>query len=169
MKEHSCVYKLPRQIEAQQSGSSILAALRSRTRKLWEGGKLDVPILDFSASLKNALLSARRSGRIVRGLESAVAILDQESHGLDLLRQHATQGQRISRLVLLADDGSNNFYRTVDRLLVKHAPRLLGGVLEADSYHLGSLLFGRDSAARLVLVSHKDDVSRLLLALICRH
>jgi hypothetical protein len=38
-------------------------------------------------------------------------------------------------------------------------------MLDADSFTLGSLLFGRAAAARLVLVSHKDDVSRLLLAL----
>ncbi len=76
MAEHSCMYKLPRQIEAQHPGTTILSVLQSRTRKLREGGTLDVPVLDFSAPLKNALLAARRSGRIVRGLETAAAILD---------------------------------------------------------------------------------------------
>jgi hypothetical protein len=165
MAENFCRYKLPRRIEAERPGNTLLAELQSRTRKLWDGGALDVPVLNFSASLQHALLAARRSGRIVRSLESATATLDLEGHGIDLLRQHAEQGRRISRLVLLASDGSNLFYRTVDRLLVKHAPRVLGCLVEADSFQIGSLLFGPETAAKLVLVSHKDDVSRLLLAL----
>ncbi len=165
MAEHSCFFKLPRQIEANLPGNTILAVLQSRTRKLWNGGTLDVPVLEFFPPLKNALLAARRSGRIIRGLEAAAATLDLEGHGIDLLKQHTAQGRRISRLVLMADDGSTHFYRTVERLLEKHAPRVLGCVVEADSFHLGSLLFGPETAAKLVLVSHKDDVSRLLLAL----
>lgn len=165
MEEHSCGYMLPRQIAGHHPDTMLLNELHSHTRKLWNGGSIGVPILDFSLSLKNALIAARRSGRIVRGLETAAATLDNEGHGIDLLRQHAAQGRRISRIMLLSDDGSTNFYRTVDRLLEKHAPRVLGCLIEADSFHLGSLLFGPDTAAKLVLVSHKDDVSRLLLAL----
>ncbi len=71
-----------------------------------------------------------------------------EGHGIDLLNQHTAQGQRISRVVLLSDDGSTNFYRTVDRLLEKHAPRVLGCVVEADSFHLGSLLFGPEHSCQ---------------------
>jgi hypothetical protein len=165
MPDHFFVYKLPRQIESEYPGNNLLAVLQSRTRKLWDCGKLDVPVLDFSAPLKNALIAARHSGRILRGLEAATATLDQEGRGIDMLNQLAPQGQRVSRLVLLAGDGSNNFYRTVDRLLEKHAPRVLGCVVEADSFSLGSLLFGPEKIAKLVLVSHKDDVSRLLRAL----
>ena len=159
------MYKLPREIELQQPGNNLLAVLQSRTRKLWDGGTLHVPVLDFSAPLKNALIAARRCGRIVRGLEEATATLDREGHGIDLLKQHAAQGKRISRLMLMADDGSNHFYRNAERLLEKHAPRVLGCVVEADSFSLGSLLFGQETVAKLVLVCHKDDVARLLLAL----
>ncbi len=165
MAEHFFVYKLPRQIESEHPDNNLLAVLQSRTRKLWEGGALDAPVLDFTAPLKNALIAAHRRGRIVRGLEAAAATLDQEGRGLDMLKLHAAQGQRVSRLALLADDGSNNFYRNVDQLLEKHAPRVLGCVVEADSFSLGRLLFGPETAAKLVLVSHKDDVARLLLAL----
>ena len=165
MPDHLFVYKLPRQIELEYPGNNLLAVLQSHTRKLWDCGKLDVPVLGFSAPLKNALIAARHSGRILRGLEAATATLDQEGRGIDMLSQHAPQGQRVSRLMLLADDGSSNFYRNVDRLLVKHAPRVLGCMVEADSFSLGSLLFGPEKVAKLVLVSHKDDVSRLLLAL----
>jgi hypothetical protein len=165
MAELSSLYKLPRQIEAHYPDNTLLDELHSRTKKLWEGGTLVLPVLMFSEPLKSALLAARRSGRIVRGLETAAAILNNEGYGIDLLRRDAVQGSRISRVVLLSDDGSGNFYRTVERLLEKHAPRVLGCMLDADSFTLGSLLFGRAAAARLVLVSHKDDVSRLLLAL----
>ena len=165
MAKLSSIYKLPRQIEAQYPDNTVLDYLHSRTKKLRDGGTFVLPVLNFSEPLKSALLAARRSGRIVRGLETAAATLNNEGYGIDLLRQDAAQGRRISRVLLLSDDGSGNFYRTVERLLEKHAPRVLGCLLDADSFHLGSLLFGRAAAARLVLVSHKDDVSRLLLAL----
>ena len=165
MAELSFVYRLPRQIESEFPGNTIISVLQARTRKLWDAGTLDVPVLGLSAPLKNALIAARRCGRIVRGLEEATATLDKEGRGIDLLKQHAAQGKRVSRLMLLADDGSNHFYRNAERLLEKHAPRVLGCVVEADSFSLGSLLFGPETAAKLVLVCHKDDVVRLLLAL----
>jgi len=160
------VYKLPRKIESDPSFKTVLNLLQSRTCKLWDGSKYDVTLLCFSAALKNVLLTARRAGRVIRGLEAAAEKLDNERYGLLKLKQHVDQGERISRLVLMANDGSNHFYRKVERLLEKHAPRVLGCIVDADCCSLGSLLFGPGSIAKLVLVDHKEDVSRILLALI---
>jgi len=153
----------------QQAGDDLPAVLQSHTRKLWDGGRIEVPFLQFSEALKSGLLAARRSGRIIRGIEAASQKLDSERRGLDMLKRHTAQGERVSRLLLMAGDGSANFYRKADRLIERHAPRVLGCVIDADSLSLGSLLFGRGSTASMVLVSHKEDVCRILLALMEDH
>lgn len=162
----SLTYKLPRQIESEHPGNDLLAVLQSRTRKLWDKSILDIPLLEFSEALKAALRAARCSGRIIQGLDMAAQTLDSERRGLDMVKQQTSQGGRISRLALMANDGSRHFYRKADRLLEKHAPRVLGCIVEADSLTLGSMLFGPEKTAKLILVSHKEDVSRMLLALI---
>ncbi|MEI6128286.1 MAG: hypothetical protein WCQ99_17195 [Pseudomonadota bacterium] len=165
MTQLNLMYKLPRQIESEQPGNDLLATLQARTLKLWDKSSLDIPLLEFTEALKIALRAARCSGRIVQGLEMASQALDNERRGLDLVKRQTAQGARISRLVLMARDGSRHFYRKADRLLEKHFPRVLGCMINADSPGLSSLLFGPETSAKLVLVCHKEDVSRILLAL----
>ena len=66
---------------------------------------------------------------------------------------------------MVTDDGPERFYRNVESLLRRHAPRVLGLRLSANERVLGELLFGPDQVARLLLVEHKDAVSKVLLAL----
>ena len=73
--------------------------------------------------------------------------------------------RRAARAYAVAADGSERFYRTVESLLHRHAPRVLALRLPADECALGQLLFGRDQVARLLLLRHKDAVSAVLLAL----
>ena len=80
-------------------------------------------------------------------------------------RTGVDRGQRVSRLLVLADDGSERFHRRVESLLRRHAPRVLALRVSADQDALGRLLFGRDQVARLLLVEHKDAVSAVLVAL----
>jgi hypothetical protein len=75
------------------------------------------------------------------------------------------RGGRVSRLLVLAGDGSERFYREVESLLRRHAPRVLALRLPIDEVALGRLLFGGDQVARLLMVGHKDAVSAILLAI----
>lgn len=71
---------------------------------------------------------------------------------------------RISRLLLLANDGSPRFYRNVDGLLRRHGSRLFALRLDLDALTLGGLLYGPDRLTRLLLIEHKDAVAAVLLA-----
>lgn len=158
-------YKLPRLVETEDPDSCLAAWLQGRSRKLRQGGKLEVPVVGLSDALSDALRAARRSGRIVRGIEAATEVLASESRGLELLKRRVPQGDRISRLLLMSGDGTDNFYRKAEGLLVRHRPRVLGCRIAADSLTLGSLLFGPGMTAKAVLVSHKQDVIRIMRAL----
>ena len=73
--------------------------------------------------------------------------------------------QRVSRLLVVASDGSPRFFRQVEQLRTEHAPRLEVLLLECDAPTLGAQLFGRGREARAVLIDHKDAVARFLAVL----
>ncbi len=160
-------WRLPRQLEADARAGAIRAVLAERTRTLWPGGTLQVPVLALSAPLVAALRAAMGRSRLHRGLEAAVAALDAERRGLAVTarRSGRVAGERISRLCLVADDGAERFYRQVERCLADNAPRIAGCLLTVDSTTLGTTLYGRDAAVKLVLVDHKDAVVDVLRSL----
>ncbi len=159
-------YKLPRHIESDPSLTKILSLLQAHTRTLREGSNLSVSLLGLTGALTNALLTAYRSGHVIRGLEAVAEKLDHGRSGLLKLNQRVEQGERISRIAFMSNDGSKRFYREADRLLEKHSPRVLGCVLDIDSSNLGNLLFGPENSAKIILINHKEAVSQILLALI---
>ena len=158
-------YKLPRQLVSDPKAEGLLDQLFSRTRKLKPESRISLPVLELTDALKKALLSARRTGRAVRGYENASDLLNLESVGINKLKKQDGQGERISRLVLMSNDGVDNFYNKAEKLIIQHSPRVLGCVVESDSYTLGSLLFGEGKIAKLILIDHKDAVSGILLSI----
>jgi len=117
--------------------------------------------------LLEALSAAYRAGHVVRSLEKTQAVLAAEAHGQRLAdrRSGTERGQRISRLLILANDGSERFYRQVASLLKRHGPRVIAVFLKTDAAALGGAVFGKGRAARLLMIEHKAAVGDVLLAL----
>jgi len=159
--------RLPRTVEAEADAASLAAELATRSQLLWAGGALGVPRAELSPALESALASAYAAGRVVRGLEGAERALAAEERGLRNVdrKTGVERGVRVSRLLVLSDDGSERFYRDVESLLRHQGPRVLALRLAADEATLGRLVFGADQVARLLLVEHKQAVSAVLLAL----
>ena len=159
--------RLPKIIEEEPGTAHLVSELAARARPLWTGGELLVARAECAPAVEAELKRAFSSGQIVRGLEGAEQVLAAEEQGLQHVdrKTGVERGRRVSRLVVLADDGAERFYRNVESLLRRHAPRVLALRLSADERALGELLFGPDERARLLLVAHKDAVSAVLLAL----
>jgi hypothetical protein len=104
---------------------------------------------------------------VIRGLEGAERALAAEDRGLRLVHGAGAMGShvRVSRLLVLAADGAERFYRHVETLLRRHGPRLLAVRVDADAGVLGELLFGPGRLARLLMIEHKEAVSAVLLAI----
>ena len=113
----------------------------------------------------------RSEGHLVRGLELAEKTLEREARGLSLVdaRSATERGVRVSRLVIVGNDGTERFYRQVERLALKHGPRLLAIWVDADSEQLGAAVPHAAGVVRALMLEHKDDVVRVLLALYERH
>ena len=158
---------LPREIEADPDHGTIRTRLAAPDRPLWRGGQTMVPVFPLGPPLAAALAAAYGAGQLVLGFERVAKALAAETRGLALVarRERATPRARISRLLLLSDDGADRLYRHAERLTVAHAPRVLVAVLAADAATLGRATTARDATVKVVLVQHKQAVAALMRAL----
>ncbi|HTV19959.1 MAG TPA: hypothetical protein VMG12_14840 [Polyangiaceae bacterium] len=159
--------RLPKTLEADGTGAPLLAALRQNVRKLWSGGAIEVPVSAWSQGLASALTLAEREGHLVQGLEQAEKTLVQHARGVALAdaRSGAERGARVSRLLVVGNDGTERFYRQAERLVTLHAPRVLPLWIDAGSEQLASVLPRAGGIVRALLIEHKDSVARVLRAL----
>ena len=159
--------RLPRKVEDEPGAAQLASELAARSQPVWAGGDVRVALAEITPGREVALKTAFSAGGNVRGLAGAQHALSVEQQGLEHVdrKTGVERGRRVSRLLILADDGSERFYRDVESLLRRHAPRVLALRLPVDECALGQLLFGRNQVARLLMVEHKDAVSAVLLAL----
>jgi len=153
-------------VESDPRGAALIQSLIEHSQPIRPGSENFVSAAKFQG-LETALQSAHSAGQVVRGLESAERALAAEERGLRLVDQSSgvKRGGRVSRLLLLADDGSDGFYRQVEKLLRRHAPRVLAIRLDVDAAGLGEPLFGAGRTIRLLMVQHKEAVAEVLFGL----
>jgi hypothetical protein len=159
--------RLPKLVESDPREPQLLLSLTTHTQPLWRESKLGIPAAVPSPELVEALRNAYASGQVIRGLESAERRLAAEERGLQMADRQMgmPRGVRVSRLLLLANDGAERFYRNVETLLHRHGLRVLAVRLEIDAGGLGELLYGPGRIARLVMLEHKQAVGSVLLAM----
>jgi hypothetical protein len=159
--------RLPKSVESDPRGAQLLCHLTTNTRLLWQGGEIRIPVARVTPELAEALRNAHRDGHVVRSLENAEHALAAEERGMEMAdrKSGVPRGVRVSRLLLLANDGADRFYRQIEALLRRHGPRVLAVLLEIDESGLGELLFGPGSVARLLMLEHKQAVGSVLLAM----
>ena len=158
---------MPKSVESDPGGQRLLSNLTTHARPLREGSEIGVPSAAMTRELTEALRSAYSAGQVVRSLENAERKLAAEERGLQMADRQsgAPRGVRVSRLLLMANDGSERFYRQVETLLLRHGPRVLAVRLEIDERGLGELLYGPGQVARLLMMEHKQAVGSVLLAM----
>ncbi|MDH3215144.1 MAG: hypothetical protein OEN01_02495 [Candidatus Krumholzibacteria bacterium] len=156
--------RLPKLVESDPRGTVLRQSLIEHAQPIRAGSEISVAVAQFDG-LESALQSAHRAGRVVRGLETAERSLATEERGLRLVNHSSgvKRGDRVSRLLLLTDDGSDGFYRQVENLLRRHGPRVLAIRLNVDAAGLGAPLFGAGRTTRLLLIQHKEAVVAVLL------
>lgn len=160
--------RFPRELEAGDTAETIRQVLLSHTVLLRTESDFAVPEIKMSGPLRVALRKARLQGRIRYGFEDIAGKLENERIGIAGVRDRtdAPYGRRISRLLLFSNDGAERLYRHIEQIMKIHAPRLLGCLLNIDSAGLGSLITGKDSKIKTVMVEHKAVVCDILRAFI---
>ncbi len=158
---------LPQEIEKHPGSSEVKAFLSNRLQPIRKNSPVLIPEISGNPNFIQNLFSINKSRQCVRSLENAASILKAEDKGLNQLKVKSNlQGKRVSRLLIVSNDGSERFYRQIEILMKKHSPRLMVIKLTMDSNRLGELLYGPDEIVRSILVIHKNAVSRILLGMI---
>ncbi len=155
---------LPRAFVATGRAESLAADWFERETEAVRSGRPPIACFPFTHAIAEALFDARRSRRLVRGLEGAESALAREAAGL--AGAAATRPDparpRISRLLVVSADGAERFYRHVSRLRQRYPTRLAALMLDCDEAALGGAVYGRGRRARALLVAHKQALVGLL-------
>ena len=159
--------RFPRTVETDPRAEDLRQSLVASAQPIRRGSDIEVATARLDSAMEAALKSALRARRVVRGLENVKRKLASEARGQSLAdrKRGEQRGERVSRLLLLAGDGSAGLDRQVETILQRHGGRVLAIRLDVDGAALGTLLFGPNSSARLLMVEHKDAVAELLLRL----
>jgi len=158
----------PRQLEADGLAEKIRGLLlAARKVRLWPEGKMEVPVLNVSPPLIDALKRARMQRRIRFGFEDIFDKLAAEKKGIDemMKKKKMDPNDRISRLLLFSNDGAERLYRHIEQTLNEHHLRILGCQLDVEGKKLSQLITGRTAGTKVILVEHKDAVSDVLRAI----
>lgn len=157
----------PREIETLSAAAALRARFDASAAPLWGGSETRVPLIAFDEPVTAVLARAAREGALVVGLESVAAMLDREERGLSALAAResgSTRVTRVSRVLLVANDGAERFYRGVERVARAHATRLLVCRVDAPATVLGRAVLGREAGIKAVLLQRKPHVTALLRA-----
>lgn len=158
--------KWPRAIEADPSLEQLETLFNKNQAILWNEGSVKVAKVALTPEFEKALMSMNGLKQLERGLENIEGILSSEKKGIDaqVTKQGMAPANRMSRLLVIANGGSERFYRGCERLLIDHSDRLLG--VRVDVSSAIERLYGPDALAKALLISHRDAVTRALWALI---
>ena len=160
--------KLPRAIESDERYEEIKKILDSSLKKVNKNSHLKAVFLNGTPRFINALQLEQKRGRIIRGLENIQRNLDIQANGIALADEKAgtVRSARVSRLIIISNDGSDRFLRKLENLLEEHDDRVLPIILNSDSEELCAMFFGADKTAKVIMLAHKESVCNALLALL---
>jgi hypothetical protein len=159
--------RLPKDIVAPEQIDAITRLWHDANAPLWRDGSVPAPRRPFSADVADhlAMLSRQRNA-LQQGIEAIGEHLDHEHRGIEATRTGPPVAPRISRLLLVAADGSERFYRQVESIVLRHQGRVLVAQLDVSGETLGARLYGRARMVRALLIADRSEVARILTLLI---
>lgn len=156
--------KLPKEIIKEGLESVTLAALEKCSFAISPEPATSVPSFDLNPELRKNIFYAKSLGALVIGYENIEKELASERKGL----QHVNNtSDRISRLLLVTNDGSPRFYRELTYLQHKEGARVLICHLNISSLEMGEILAIPAKAVKAILINRKTSVVNVLKAVGC--
>ncbi len=155
--------KLPRQLENEGVESDVRAALEIESVALYSDSEISIPVLKLNPKLRQHIFYAKSAGALIFGFEAIEEYLANELQGLQNVDSHS---DRVSRLLIVTNDGSHRFYRGLEFLQRRQGERVLICRLDVDSVAMGNILGLKDKPVKAVLVNRKKSVMNVLKSLL---
>ncbi|WP_136798479.1 hypothetical protein [Desulfosediminicola ganghwensis] len=155
--------KLPKQLAKEEIESEVRAALETESIQLCSDSKMYIPVLQLNQELRKQIFSAKFRGELIIGSRSVEKTLENEQHGLQKVNN---KSDRVSRLLIVTNDGTPRFYRQLEFLQQKQGGRVLICRLDIDSILMGSILGLKDKQVKAILLNRKESVVNVLKSLL---
>ena len=155
--------KLPKQLENEALESDVRAVLEKESIELCQDSNISIPLLHLNSELQKQIFSAKSQGEVVIGYRAAEKALENELRGLQNVNN---QSDRVSRLLIVTNDGSPRFYRQLEFLHKNQGGRVLICRLDIDSSLMGDILDLKDKQVKAILLNRKDSVVNALKSLL---
>jgi hypothetical protein len=157
--------KLPKGLKDHPLETKITAWLTTDLRLLRSGGSLRVPTLLWNPTVESALEKVLKAGHLLQGLDQIDRDMRKELHGL---KQVAEKGDaplpdRLSRLLILASDGTDRFYHNAESMALVHKDRLAVCVIKADSEQLGANFSKKKQPLKALLITDRKALEAFLI------
>ena len=155
--------ELPKQLKKEQVESDVQEALERERIELCAGSEISIPNLELTPELRQQIFYAKALGAVTIGYKSIEKRLLNELRGLQKVDN---QTERVSRLLIVANDGSPRFYRELEFLHKKQGGRVLICRLDVDSVIMGDILALKKTPVKAVLLNRKTSVVNVLRSLL---
>ena len=155
--------KLPKQLEKESVESDVRAALERESIELYSDSEIYIPVLKLSQELRKQIFYAKSLGELIFGYEAIEKALANELRGLQKVD---TPSDRMSRLLIVTNDGSPRFYRELEFLHKKQGSRVMICRLDVGSVLMGNILGFEGKQVKALLLNRKTSVINVLKSLL---
>ncbi len=155
--------KLPKQLKIDNIEEQVLEALQKNSIPLYENAEMQIPLLKLTPELRQQIFYAKSLDELIFGYETIAKTLASELKGLQNVNN---QSDRISRLLIISNDGSKRFYREFEFLLNRHGERILLCRLDVDSELMGYILGLGQKQVKAIMINRKNSVVNILKSII---
>ncbi len=155
--------KLPKQLAEGNIEEDVHAVLEKESIELYAGSKTFIPALKLNPELRKNLFYAKSLGALIFGYEAIEKYLANELQGL---KKVDNQSERVSRMLIVTNDGSPRFYRQLEFLQKKHGERVLICRLDVGSVLMGDILGLKKKMVKAVLLNRKKSLVNVFKSLL---
>jgi len=155
--------KLPKQLEKENVESDVRAVLEKESIELCSDSNIYIPVLKLNPELRKQIFYAKYLGELIIGYSDVEKALKNEQHGLKKVNN---QSERVSRLLIVTNDGSARFYRQLEFLHKSQGGRVLICRLDVDSLLMGHILELKDKKIKAILLNRKNSVVNVFKSLL---
>lgn len=151
---------LPKQLVKEGLDQDVLAYFEKMSTPLYPESGMQIPQIPVTPTFHSHIFYAESLGHIEIGFENIEVFLKREKYGIE---KAGNSSNRISRILLLSNDGSKRFYKQVE--FIKE-DRLLVIRLDVPSDQFGKILGLKKKIIKAALITHKSSVANILTHMI---
>jgi len=155
--------KLPKDLCADGVDADVQRVLERESFEISSDPHVSIPSLELNPELRKNIFYSKSLGELVIGYESIELELASQRKGLLNVDNNS---ERVSRLLIVTNDGSRRFYRELRFLQHKEGGRVLICRLNISSQEMGEILAMPGRSIKAILINRKTSVVNILKALI---